>query len=285
MRRLPSREIINDQRIVRFKDRITDTLAVDELGFYYQLVEQYRQEHNVPALEIAAALAKLLQGEEPLLLPKESRSRPAPDREERFRPRKKSGKPEKRTKQEEISETAEEGMARFRLEVGHVHGVKPGNIVGAIANEVNLDHEYIGRIDIYEDFSTVDLPEGMPRDVFRALKKVWVAGQQLNISRVSESPKPSRSKNKNKPAAKNHKKVAKRKSGWDRGSWRIMGCVCADEHLGRPINSDSFWSLLRDQRDYHWTCSRRAGFAADDPIRRVFGGRHVSDAIPGDGIV
>lgn len=72
-------------------------------------------------------------------------------------------------------------MVRYRLAVGHVHGVKPGNIVGAIANEAGLDSQHIGRVDIREDHSLVDLPEGMPREILRHLKKVWVAGQQLRI--------------------------------------------------------------------------------------------------------
>src|SRR3546814_7793868 len=55
-------------------------------------------------------------------------------------------------------------METFRIEVGHVHGVQPGNIVGAIANEADLESRYIGRIDIRDDYSLVDLPEGMPRE-------------------------------------------------------------------------------------------------------------------------
>lgn len=78
----------------------------------------------------------------------------------------------------------DEGMETFRVEVGHVHGVKPANIVGAIANETGIDGRHIGRIVIRDDHSYVDLPEGMPKDVFRALQKVWVAGQKLQISRA-----------------------------------------------------------------------------------------------------
>ena len=77
-------------------------------------------------------------------------------------------------------------MERFRIQVGHSHGVKPGNIVGAIANEAELDSQYIGRINIFDEYSTVDLPEGMPRDIFHALKTVWVSGQQLRISRFEQ---------------------------------------------------------------------------------------------------
>jgi ATP-dependent RNA helicase DeaD len=76
----------------------------------------------------------------------------------------------------------------FRLEVGHTHGVKPGNIVGAIANEAGLEGRHIGQVDIRDDHSFVDLPEGMPKDIFRSLKKVRVVGQELRISRVDSKP-------------------------------------------------------------------------------------------------
>jgi ATP-dependent RNA helicase DeaD len=82
------------------------------------------------------------------------------------------------------------GMERFRLEVGNVHGVKPGNIVGAIANEAEIDSEYIGRIEIFDDHSTIDLPEGMPREILKHLKTVWVSGQRLQISRIEPVRQP-----------------------------------------------------------------------------------------------
>ena len=84
-------------------------------------------------------------------------------------------------------------METFRIEVGSVHGIKPANIVGAIANESGIEGVHIGRVDIREDHSYVDLPEGMPRQVFKDLQKVRVAGRQLRISRVGEKPpKPPR---------------------------------------------------------------------------------------------
>ena len=75
-------------------------------------------------------------------------------------------------------------METYRLAVGKIHRVKPANIVGAIINEAGLDGKMIGHIDIQEDYSLVDLPEGMPREIFRDLQKVWVAGQQLKITKV-----------------------------------------------------------------------------------------------------
>jgi ATP-dependent RNA helicase DeaD len=83
-------------------------------------------------------------------------------------------------------------METYRIEVGAEHGIKPGNIVGAIANEGGIEGVRIGRVDIRENYSYVDLPEGMPRDIFAKLQKVRVVGRELHISRAAEkAPKPA----------------------------------------------------------------------------------------------
>ena len=103
----------------------------------------------------------------------------------------------------------DKGLERFRIEVGHEHGVKPANIVGAIANEAEIDAEYIGRIDIQGDYSTVDLPEGMPKEVFKHLKTVWVSGQRLQISRA-DGAEPRKRPRKGPPKRKGNKGGVKR---------------------------------------------------------------------------
>jgi ATP-dependent RNA helicase DeaD len=191
---LPSTEVINNKRISRFKQSITDTLAAEELSFFSQLIEQYQQEHNVTALEIAAALAKLVQGETPLLMqnpPKKAKEswedRPSRDRDERPS---RSERPQKdRKPKHAFGGGANIEMEMYRIEVGHNHGVKPGNIVGAIANESGIDGDHIARIRIQDNYSTVELPAGIPKELFQELKKVRVAGQQLNISKMDETAK------------------------------------------------------------------------------------------------
>ncbi len=199
---LPSTEIINNKRIARFKQNITDTLASEELSFFSQLIQQYEIEHDVTALEIGAALAKLVQGDEPLLMspPKKvsdrDRSDERPVRKERGdsrsegrgrdrndRPKRESSERGERRPKREFSNDIE--METFRIEVGHAHGVKPGNIVGAIANETGIDGDHIARIRIEEDYSTVELPAGMPKELLNELRKVRVVGQALNISSLS----------------------------------------------------------------------------------------------------
>jgi ATP-dependent RNA helicase DeaD len=185
---LPTTEMINDQRIARFKQSITDTLGANDLSFFRDLVDQYRQEHDVPAADIAAALAKMVQGQTPLLLPK------APE------PPKKPGfeKPAAKTravgpdKKPRAAAAKDEKTERYRIEVGLRHGVKPGNIVGAIANETGLDAKSIGKIDIRDEFSLLDLPAQMPGDVFRHLQTVYVAGRPLKLSRDTGKPQESR---------------------------------------------------------------------------------------------
>ncbi len=197
---LPSTETVNSQRLARFKQSISDTLAAGELAFMQSLIEQYQQEHDVPAVEIAAALAQMAIGDRPLLMaPERPQRRQAADAGPTEAPRRSNRRDagrrndasaRKETKRRPVQPRPD--AERYRIEVGHEHGVQPANIVGAIANEAGLDAEHIGHIDIRDDFSVVELPTGMPRDVFRDLKKVWVCGRQLAMSRVDGEGKPVR---------------------------------------------------------------------------------------------
>ncbi len=215
MMELPSTELINDKRIEKFKQRITDTLATEELGLFYQLIEQYQQEHNVPALEIAAALAQQLQGETPFLLQNKpqrqsnkSRADKGWDKDSDTRAKRPSRRERDRSSRRDTpfkQHKPEEGMESYRLEVGHNDEVKPGNIVGAIANEAGLDSQHIGRINIHDDHSIVDLPEGMPKDIFNDLKKAWVAGKQLQISRLADGKSGERKSSDSKPKSRKPK--------------------------------------------------------------------------------
>lgn len=190
---MPTTQNINDKRIEKFKTRITEALDQNGLDFFKDIIEQYRQEKNIPSLEIAAALARIAQGDEPFMLV-ERKAQPREDRDSRSkgkRPRGDLGSlpRESRSKSEYKRMPPGPGMERFRLEVGYTHGVKPGNIVGAISNEAGIDGKLIGRIELYEDYSTVDLPEGMPREILRVLKKAWVSGNQMRLSRMDVSSK------------------------------------------------------------------------------------------------
>ena len=184
---LPSTQDINDNRIVRFKDKIVEAAKMEDTQFFQEMVEKIESEHNIPALEIAAGLARMLQGDVPFFL-EDKPQRPAREPRENNRDRgsrdnRSEGRREPRPRRER-SATPNEGMTRYRLEVGRSHGVRPGNIVGCIANEANLDSEFIQQLNIDDSYSTVDLPSDMPKDAIGDLQKAWVCGQQLKIAKM-----------------------------------------------------------------------------------------------------
>jgi ATP-dependent RNA helicase DeaD len=203
---LPSVDAVNAKRIAKFKQRVTETVAKGEADAYRAVLEQLETETGIALIDIAAALASLAQGSTPLLLAARAEAPRAPEtrapepraqepraQEPRAQePRAQEPKPAYEPPAVPAKPVAGE-METFRLEVGSVHGIKPGNIVGAIANEAGIEGVHIGRVDIREDHSYVDLPEGMPQSIFKSLQKVRVAGRELRISRVKEKPpKPPR---------------------------------------------------------------------------------------------
>ncbi|WEF32671.1 DEAD/DEAH box helicase [Pseudoduganella chitinolytica] len=193
---LPSLQAVNDVRIARFKDQITETLAQGGLEQFQQLVEEYEQEHDVPATEIAAALAMMARGNTPLLLDKKAEKGwhedgVRPERAERGdRPERERAPRADRPalpKKERIHREPDPGMATYRIEVGYEDGVKPGNIVGAIANEGGVDSKNIGRIEIFEDYTVLDMPADLPAETLQLLTGVRVAGRMLRIRRDGEA--------------------------------------------------------------------------------------------------
>jgi ATP-dependent RNA helicase DeaD len=176
---LPTRAAVADKRVTRLKQLITETLQGEDLGFFRELVASYLSEQEAAPEDVAAALVFLLQRDRPLVPPGEESSPMA----------RHEGKPgEARARQMPDAQHRDApAMERYRIEVGTAHGVRPNNIVGAIANEAELESRYIGQIRLFDTYSLVELPEGMPGEVFRHLRSVWVCGRQLRISRVGEA--------------------------------------------------------------------------------------------------
>ncbi|GAA0361588.1 DEAD/DEAH box helicase [Bowmanella denitrificans] len=200
---IPSVSELNEQRLKRFKQAVVEAMEDDSIESLIPIIEAIQAETEATPEVLMAALAKIAQGEEPLLLketdrPDLSERAPRGDRPERgakFRDRDDRGEGRGRGDRAERGEraprrrsTPDEGMQRFKLEVGHAHGVKPGNIVGAIANEAGIESKHIGAIEIYDNYSTVDLPQGMPAEIRQILQKARVAGQRMNLREWSDEP-------------------------------------------------------------------------------------------------
>ncbi len=203
----PSQAAIAGHRLTRFKQKILDTLAAQELSFFHEVIGQIEQEQDIGAGDIAAALAYLMQRDRPLQAPEAVDSKPVFAKPVRSQPTdaaRDRAEPDARppARRERPREPTDLEAMSYRLEVGHQHGATPQNIVGAIANEAGIESRYIGRIEIHDDYSTVDLPAGMPEEIFQHLKKVRVRQYPLNISRLGSSvPERARKRPAPKPVA------------------------------------------------------------------------------------
>lgn len=232
---IPSVKKINELRISRYKKTILATIEKlkdnKDYEIFAGIISQLHEEEGVEMLDIAAALAHMSNRNKQFLL-NESEfkhlkdKRPFDeDRDSRrdSRSGRKDGRREGRRKKELTGTRAtplkgmpDVDMQRYRVEVGYDHGVKPGNIVGAIANEAGLDSKMIGQIEIFDDYSVVDLPSGMPKDVYQDLQKAWVCQQQLKISTLNDSaakvrsfkPKKGKGRKTNKRAHQQRKRSA-----------------------------------------------------------------------------
>ena len=186
---LPSVEDVNVTRLARFDDAITEALGQgDRIAGFRDIISHYIAHHDVPEVDVAAALAIVAQGEAPLLLSPERAQRP--DRAERSERTERSewgDRPERTDRPERADRTERRArpnagpMSTYRIEVGKRHKVEPRQIVGAIANEGGLSREDFGHIKILPDFSLVDLPANLPGDVLDKLKGTRISGKLIEI--------------------------------------------------------------------------------------------------------
>ena len=153
---------INQVRIEKFKEQVVKANSHGDIKFFTKLVNELRDDSELSIEQIAASLGVLAQGPNPLLL-KELKDRKSNRKKDGVRDR--------------------GPMTLYRIEVGREHGVGPGNIVGAITNEADLSNGQIGRINIFDKYSTILLPSELNSEVINHLKHVYVSGQALAISK------------------------------------------------------------------------------------------------------
>ena len=177
---IPSNASINQGRLNRLESSLADLvvdspLTQEEQGLLRELLQRLSREQGVDPERLAeAAVALALKGKS-LLLKEE---KPEPIQDTTFKRRARD------PRQEEADRGPEANMERFRLEVGWRDRVKPGNIVGAIANEGGLTGRSIGKIRIYDSHTTVDLPKGIPPEVVANLQRLRVMNKELQLSRL-----------------------------------------------------------------------------------------------------
>ena len=178
--KLPTVEDINEVRLSRFDDAITAALGSDDLDFFRQVIGHYVDEYDAPEADVAAALAIVQQGGEPMLLEREPErvSSPRGGREERA-----AGGPRGDRADRGPRGRGGQRFATYRINVGKRHRVLPRQIVGALANEGGLGREDFGRIDIRGDFSLVELPVELPAGAWQRLRDTRISGRLIDLSR------------------------------------------------------------------------------------------------------
>ncbi len=183
--RMPTVADVNKRRLENFRNEILEIIEEGSLGMYLEVVSDILSDDSLEPEILAAALAKMARGGKDLLL---DESEPEPlmksfdEQEHSRRGRQPSAEAVP------LKDFPDLKMVRYRLAVGRRDGVKPGHIVGAIANEADMDSRYIGEISIFDSFSTVDLPDGMPPQTRQILAKARVCGRPLELREYTAIP-------------------------------------------------------------------------------------------------
>ncbi|GAB4192575.1 MAG: DEAD/DEAH box helicase [Wenzhouxiangellaceae bacterium] len=223
---MPSNQAIAQRRRRQFIAQVGDSLEnVEALDFYRDVAREIAQSYQLKPEEVAALLVHQLQLERPLQPPPEEfpgasggqhNDKPGKQRQPKAQAKQQDqsddgGKPARQSRKH--SRHSDIDLIRYRVEVGQQHSAKPSDLVGAIANEIGLDPDFIGAIDILDDHSYVELPAGMPKELFNHLRKVWVRNQRLQISIADEQPAASGDSEQptSRPNKPSRKKPADRK--------------------------------------------------------------------------
>ncbi|GIU44594.1 ATP-dependent RNA helicase DeaD [Shewanella sairae] len=224
---VPSPETVTERRLSRLGEQVAEIISQD-LEFMKGAVATLCQELEVDTDMLAAALLHQVQKDRPLQLPamnerqRDSRddrnSRDRNDRNDRG-PRDRSDRPRRESRPtpanlgaaDSLKDNPDVKMCRYIIDVGRDNGVGVGNIVGAVANEANIDSRYIGQIQLFDQVTAIDLPDGMPKEVLQHLRKVRVCGRPLNIREAAgetfantsggDSRPPRRPRNDRRPAS------------------------------------------------------------------------------------
>ncbi|MCK6396470.1 DEAD/DEAH box helicase [Zoogloea sp.] len=222
--KLPSREAVADKRVAAFRQQVAEVLESEDLSFFLDVIAGMEAQHDTEIHEIAAALAFLAQKDRPLQMPETGRpdiaqlasgkpeARPPRDAREAREPRENRGEILERRR-----DYAEGRLARYRIDVGREHMASPKDIVGAIANEAGIESRFIGQINLFEDYSTVELPSDLSNDTIQILRRARVRQQPLNL-RLASPEEAARERGRPGPGGRGAppKKPFRKEGGFDR---------------------------------------------------------------------
>jgi len=205
---LPSRDDISAKRIVTFRETLDKVILSEDLTFYRELSQSITTDSETSAEDLAAALLFMAQKDKPLQLEAEPARPPRREREERERDSGERGNrndrgdraPRERGNRDRDNRDSRErapraprtnvNMDTYRMEVGRTDGIQVKNVVGAIANEANLDSQYIGGIRLHDNYTTVELPSDIPKETLDHLYKSFVCSKAMKLTKLQSGTLP-----------------------------------------------------------------------------------------------
>lgn len=211
---IPNPALVSEKRLERVGQQLQQILDQKPLEYMEQSIATLSQKLEIDPAKLAVALLYQVQESRPLEVNELPTSRERRDHKDRQRnDRSSKSRSGRNSEPSRLKDRPDVAMTRYQIDVGRNHGVNAGNIVGAIANEANIESRYIGQIRMHDETSTVDLPEGMPKDVMQLLSKVRVCGQRLNIKEASGSE--HKGERRSRQPKSNHRKGPRKPSRRD----------------------------------------------------------------------
>ena len=171
-RQIPSVNDVTKIKIDNILNRVSKMIEEEDLGSLVQAIEEKINEEEYSSLELAAAFLKDILGEE------------SEEIEEIYAPEQWD---EGRSRGRRSGRGAEAGMTRLFINIGKKQGIRPGDIVGAIAGESGIPGKMIGSIDMYDRYTFVDVPRGQVGAIIKAMKKSKIKGKSVNVERANTS--------------------------------------------------------------------------------------------------
>ena len=154
-RPIPSLNDVQATRAEKSLEEITGLIEENNLDKYVDMLDEFINETDFTALEIAAAFLKkqISENEE-----------------------------QEANQGEDFGDTgAEAGMVRLFINIGKKKGVRPGDILGAIAGESSISGDLVGAIDVHDQYTFVEVPKEVAKDVMYGMRHAKIKGKSVSM--------------------------------------------------------------------------------------------------------
>ena len=170
---IPSPRDVSKHRLAAHLKQVPERIERGRLELYRELIGEFVTEHGMDPAELAAALGAMMVGDE---------GPGTPSEEEEFTQGKLAEKDHQsdRGPRMEPAQT-ERGYTSYKVGVGHTHGARPPGIVGAITGEGGLTGKDVGKIQIFPNFSLVQIRGSLSSEQMERISRAKVGGRELRI--------------------------------------------------------------------------------------------------------